>query len=88
MRTVRDEFLGRFNTALRPEIVQYAKRLTTLSKQENTVLIFVARKAACFADCLSSLNLTYFNCPVTSETFCESIRDKRTAREEFSVTIR
>ena len=69
--TMRDDFLNRFNSSLRTEIIQFAKRLTELSKEKNTVMIFMARKAVCLADSLSTLNLTIFHCPVVSERILE-----------------
>ncbi len=61
----RDFFLDQFDSSFRTHIVEFSKRLTEISHKYD-VLIFLARKAACLADCLDELELTNFHCIVTS----------------------
>jgi len=61
----RDFFLDQFDSSFRTHIVEFSKRLTELSHKYD-VLIFLARKAACLADCLDELELSNFHCVVTS----------------------
>ena len=61
----RNFFLEQFDSSFRTHIVEFSKRLTDLS-QKFDVLIFLARKAACLADCLDELGLTNFHCIITS----------------------
>ena len=71
MSSVRDIFLSRFNSSMRPEIIEYGKRLSSFSEEKNAVLFFMARKAVCLADCLASLKLSFFSCPITSDRVLE-----------------
>ena len=58
-------FLNQFDSNFKIQIIEFSKRLTNLSN-EYEVLIFLARKAACLADCLDELELTNFHCVITS----------------------
>lgn len=66
MVSLRERFLGRFNTDSRSDVVQYGKRLTEASRATD-ILLLMARKAACFADCLEYLRLARFDCGVVSD---------------------
>ena len=65
MKLRRELFLEQFDSSFRNHIVEFSKRITSLSK-EYDVLIFLARKAACLADCFDELQLSHFHCIVTS----------------------
>jgi len=58
-------FLDQFDPGFRTHVIEFAKRLTALSKKYD-VLIFLARKAACLADCFDELGLSTYNCVITS----------------------
>ena len=59
----REYFLEQFDSNLRTHVIEFSKRLTDISKRYD-VLIFVARKAACLADCLDELELSNFHCVI------------------------
>ena len=59
-------FLEQFDSNFQNQIVEFAKRLTNISK-EYDVLIFLARKAACLADCFDDLGLSQYHCVITSD---------------------
>jgi nucleoside phosphorylase/hypoxanthine phosphoribosyltransferase len=61
----RDYFLDQFDSSFRTHIIEFSKRLTNISNKYD-VLIFLARKAACLADCLDELEMTNFHCTITS----------------------
>lgn len=65
MNTRQKKFLGQFDSNFRLHIVEFAKHLTEISK-EYDILIFMARKAACLADCFNELQLSTFHCEITS----------------------
>jgi nucleoside phosphorylase/hypoxanthine phosphoribosyltransferase len=65
MSVRRDYFLSQFDSSFRGHIIEFSKRLTKIS-EEYDVLIFLARKAACLADCLGELELSYYSCVITS----------------------
>lgn len=63
-------FLKQFDSAYRTQIIEFAKYLTKLST-ESDVLIFMARKAACLADCFLELEMANFHCITTSSRVLE-----------------
>jgi len=65
MKIQVETFLNQFDSNFRNEIVEFAKRITKYT-EEYDVVIFLARKAVCLADCLNELELSNFNCLVTS----------------------
>jgi hypothetical protein len=71
LSSLRESFLSRFDTPLRSEIIQYGKRLSEASKTCD-VLLLMARKAVCLAECLESLRLARFECAVTSDRVLDS----------------
>ncbi|MEM7479186.1 MAG: phosphoribosyltransferase, partial [Planctomycetota bacterium] len=65
MATPKEVFLQRFDEGVRPEIVEFGKRIRRISN-ESDVIVFMARKAACFAEALRVLKLTSYHCEVAS----------------------
>jgi adenosylhomocysteine nucleosidase len=65
--SLRKDFLSAFDTAIRAGIIDFGKRLYELSKQPNTVMVVMARKALCLYDCMEILGLTHSECPVVSD---------------------
>ena len=57
MLTQQQTFLGQFDEGLRPEIVEFGKRIRRVSGEVD-VVIFMARKAACFAEALRLLRFS------------------------------
>lgn len=57
-------FLSQFDPKIKNEIIEFGKRLTQINAE---VFIVMARKAACFIDCLQELNITTLEGFVTSE---------------------
>lgn len=57
--------LRQFDEGLRPEIAEFGKRIREVSGNVD-VIIFMARKAACFAEALRLVRLTAFQSVVTS----------------------
>lgn len=78
----RDYFLEQFDSNFRSHIIEFSKKLTELSTHYD-VLIFLARKAACLADCFSELELSNYHCIVTSSRVLDMdlswLRDKKVA---------
>ncbi len=67
MKGLREAFLGRFNSSLRPQIIEYGKKITAASRSEDAVMMIMSRKAVCLIDCLRRLNLVSLHCPITSD---------------------
>lgn len=65
MSIKQDFFLDQFDSSFRTHIVEFSKKLTDLSHKYD-VMIFLARKAACLADCFDELELSNFHCIITS----------------------
>ncbi|QIE58034.1 hypothetical protein G5B37_00160 [Rasiella rasia] len=60
----KDLFLDQFDPKIKSEIIEFGKRLNSMNAD---VFILMARKAACFIDCLQELNLTSLDGFITSE---------------------
>jgi nucleoside phosphorylase len=60
----KNKFLNQFDPKIKSEIIEFGKRLTSLNAD---VYILMARKAACFIDCLKELNLVNLDGFITSE---------------------
>lgn len=58
-------FLSRFDSPTRRAIIEYGKRITSVSG-ESDVIMFMARKSVCLAESLRLLRLASFQCPATS----------------------
>lgn len=65
MFTQQQTLLRQFDEGLRPEIVEFGKRIRGVSGKVD-VVIFMARKAACFAEALRQVRLTAYQCITTS----------------------
>ncbi len=65
MFTQQQTLLRQFDEGLRPEIVEFGKRIRSVSGKVD-VVIFMARKAACFAEALRLVRLTTYQCITTS----------------------
>lgn len=61
----QDFFLDQFDSAFKTHIIEFSKKLTDLSHSYD-VIIFLARKAACLADCFDELGMSSFHCVITS----------------------
>lgn len=66
MVSQRDAFLSQFEEELRREVIEFGKRITKYT-EENDIVIMMARKAACFAEALRALKLTSYQGIVTSQ---------------------
>jgi len=65
MFTQQQTLLRQFDEGLRPEIVEFGKRIRRVSGEVD-VVIFMARKAACFAEALRLVRLTAYQSITTS----------------------
>jgi nucleoside phosphorylase len=65
MFSQQQTLLRQFDEGLRPEIVEFGKRIRRVSGEVD-VVIFMARKAACFAEALRLVRLTAYQCVTTS----------------------
>lgn len=78
----RDFFLDQFDSNFRIQVIEFSKRLTDLSNKYD-VLIFLARKAACLADCLDELQMSSFHCTISSSRILDMdlgwLQDKKVA---------
>jgi len=61
---IENLFLSQFDPRIKYEIIEFGKRLT---KEKADVFIVMARKAACFINCLQEINLVTLDGFVTSE---------------------
>lgn len=59
-----DTFLKNFDSALKNHIIEFGKELSAL---DADVFILMARKAACFVECLETIGLTRLNGKVTTD---------------------
>lgn len=71
MVSLRSAFLQSFEDPARTEVIQYGKRLTQASREAD-VLMFMARKAVCFAECLELLKLVSFHCKIVSDRLLDT----------------
>lgn len=64
MSQTQNRFLDQFPTGLVPHIIEFGKRLSAI---EADVIVVMARKAACFVECLQQLKLSGIKCSITSD---------------------
>jgi len=82
MKNRQNIFLEQFDSEFRNHIIEFGKRISDLSKK-NDLLIFMARKAACLADCMEQVGLMDLHCITASSRILnfnlEWLKDKRIA---------
>lgn len=80
MEEVRIAFLNCFPSHLRGCVLEFGKRLTDICSQDNSLLIFQARKAVCFAESLRQLRFARLNGMICSDRVldmnCDWMRGK------------
>ncbi len=69
-----DDFFGQIDPDMKPLLKIYGERLTQ-SSQSDEVLLIMARKAVCLADCLSKLGYAHFDGVVTSDRILDMNMD-------------
>ena len=61
-----EDFFGQIDPDMKPLLKSYGERLTEAS-QSGAVVLVMARKAVCLADCLNKLGYAHFDGVVTSD---------------------
>jgi nucleoside phosphorylase len=72
LRTVKESFLSQFDSGMFPHIMEFGKRLADIKAE---IFVLMARKAACFIECLEGLNLTSLNGIVTTDRILDMNTD-------------